>query len=74
MDPMRASELHSRSGALAVAWEGTGGARAAAFSRVPYLEIRGISDMADHEFSNTWMDTLPGAIRNVAVAIAALAE
>ena len=71
-DPMRASELHSRTGALAVAWEGAGGARAAAFSKVPFLEIRGISDMADHDFSSTWMDTLPTAIRNVAVVIAAM--
>ena len=74
MDPTRASELHSRTGALAVAWEGAGGARAAAFSEVPFLEIRGISDMADHDFSKTWLATLPGAIRNVANVIVALAE
>ena len=45
----RARQLHASTDALAVAWEGAGGARAAAFSQVPYVEVRGISDMADHD-------------------------
>ena len=73
LDSARASELHHRTGALAVAWEGAGGARAAAFSKVPYLEVRGISDMADHDAANTWMTNVPGAMRNVAVTVAAVA-
>ena len=74
LDSSRAGELHIRTGALAVAWEGAGGARAAAFSGVPYLEIRGISDMADHDASVTWITNLPDAMRNVAVTVAAVAE
>ena len=74
VDPLRASELGRKTGALAVAWEGAGGARAAAFSEVPYLEIRGISDMSDYGASNTWMANLPTAIRNVALMIFGLAE
>ena len=74
LNASRASELHSRTGALAVAWEGAGGARAAAFSRVPYVEVRGISDMADHDASSTWKANLPDAMRNVAVVVAYLAE
>ncbi|MDC7221205.1 MAG: 5'-methylthioadenosine/S-adenosylhomocysteine nucleosidase [Spirochaetales bacterium] len=38
-----------RTKALAVAWEGAGGARACQFSHVPFVEIRGISDSADGE-------------------------
>ena len=74
LDASRASELHSRTRALAVAWEGAGGARAAAFSGVPYVEVRGISDMADHDASSTWKANLPDAMRNVAVVVASLAE
>ncbi len=47
VDRGRAEELRSETGALAVAWEGAGGARACAFSRIPFLEIRGISDSAN---------------------------
>lgn len=40
----RAREIRDGTGALAVAWEGAGGARAARYSSVPFLEVRGISD------------------------------
>ena len=70
----RAREVHERTGALAVAWEGAGGARAARFSDVPYLEIRGISDKADQEAPEVWMENLPSAIHNVAVVIDSLAD
>jgi adenosylhomocysteine nucleosidase len=43
----RAAELHEKTKALAVAWEGAGGARAALFNGKPYLEVRGITDVAD---------------------------
>jgi nucleoside phosphorylase len=43
----RAAELHTQTGAVAVAWEGAGVARACLFSQIPYLEIRGITDTAD---------------------------
>ena len=72
-DSTRASELYTRTGALAVAWEGAGGARAASFSGTPYLEVRGISDMADHGASSTWMANVPAAMRNVTVTVAAVA-
>ena len=73
-DSCRAGELHTRTGALAVAWEGAGGARAAAFSDVPYLEIRGITDMADHDAASTWKPNVPHAMGNVAVIVATIAE
>ena len=37
----RKRALRKSTGALAVAWEGAGGARACAFSRIPFVEIRG---------------------------------
>jgi len=38
-----------RTEALAVAWEGVGGARASKFNDLPFVEIRGISDNANSE-------------------------
>ncbi len=47
VDRKRAAEIRLGTGALAVAWEGAGGARASQFNEIPYLEIRGISDAAN---------------------------
>jgi adenosylhomocysteine nucleosidase len=44
----RAAALRQATEACAVAWEGAGGARACAFSGVPFVELRGITDTADH--------------------------
>ncbi len=74
VDPVRASELHDRTDALAVAWEGAGGARAAGFSQIPYVEVRGISDMADHDAPDTWEANLPATMQNVSSIVAWLAE
>ncbi len=40
----RRRELFKLTGAQAVAWEGAGAARACAFLKIPYCEIRGITD------------------------------
>jgi adenosylhomocysteine nucleosidase len=48
VDDERKKILQQLTGALAVAWEGAGGARACAFSNVPYVEMRGITDAANH--------------------------
>ena len=74
VDAVRAAALRARTGALAVAWEGAGGARAAAFSDVPYVEVRGISDMADHAAMDVYKANIPSAMQNVAVIVAWLAE
>ncbi len=44
MERSRAEELVRQTDALAVAWEGAGGARAGRLHRVPFVEIRGITD------------------------------
>ena len=72
VDMARARELHESTGALAVAWEGAGGARAAAFSGVPFVEVRGISDMADREAPDVWKENIQGAMGNVAAVLDAL--
>ena len=73
-DRARRSEIHARTDALAVAFEGAGGARAARFSRTPYVEVRGISDMADRDFLGDLEANLPDTMANVAAVVARLAE
>jgi adenosylhomocysteine nucleosidase len=62
----RGAELRELWDALAVAWEGVGGARAAAFSNVPYLEIRGATDTADHEAPVVFYVNLKIVMNNMA--------
>jgi adenosylhomocysteine nucleosidase len=62
----RAAELRELHTALAVAWEGVGGARASAFSNVPYLEIRGATDTANHEAPVVFYINLKIVMKNIA--------
>jgi len=62
----RGAELYKAHNALAVAWEGIGGARASLFSGVPYLEVRGATDMADHEAPVVFDDNLKTVMKNIA--------
>jgi adenosylhomocysteine nucleosidase len=66
IDIQRGAELRELWNALAVAWEGVGGARAAAFSEVPYLEIRGATDTADHEAPVVFYINLNIVMKNIA--------
>ena len=45
----RGVDLRERTGGIAVAWEGVGGARACKFNHVRFLELRGITDTANHD-------------------------
>lgn len=67
VDSARRREVHDATGALAVAWEGAGCARACSFSDVPFLEIRGVSDLADDSAIDEFARNLPVAMRNVAL-------
>jgi len=62
----RGAELRQLHEALAVAWEGVGGARAAAFSDIPYLEIRGATDTANHESPIVFDTNLKIVMKNIA--------
>ena len=71
---VRRDEIHARTEALAVAFEGAGGARAALFSGIPYLEVRGISDMAEGDVLRELVANLPDAMANVAEVVIRLVE
>ena len=73
-DADRAREIRERFGALAVAWEGAGGARAAEFAGVPFLEIRGVSDGAGESAPDEFERNIPTAMRNVAYVLDVLAR
>ena len=40
--------MKALTGGLAVAWEGAGGARAAQKYSIPFVEVRAVTDLADH--------------------------
>lgn len=69
IEPERRRTLHQLTGALVVAWEGAGGARACNFSGVPFLEIRGVTDAANHRASSDFKKNLEVAMSNVATLI-----
>jgi len=69
IDVRRGKELRDIHNALAVAWEGVGGARAAAFNDLPYLEIRGATDTANHEAPVVFYVNLKIVMRNIALLL-----
>lgn len=69
VDVERGRSIQQRTGALAVAWEGAGGARACQFNGVPFVEIRGITDNADHSAAADFTKNLELAQHNVATLL-----
>lgn len=65
----RKRALRESTGALAVAWEGVGGAKACAFSGLPFVEIRGVTDTADHNAASDFEENLEIAMSNLAALI-----
>jgi adenosylhomocysteine nucleosidase len=65
----RQEELRHRTGALAVAWEGAGGARACHFSGVSFVEMRGVTDGANSSAAADFRANLADAMANVATMI-----
>lgn len=75
IDEQRAAELREQTGALAVAWEGVGGARAAKFNSLPFIEVRGITDTASSTAPIDFEINLKEAMKNVsALLIQALVD
>lgn len=72
--PERRAEVHGITGALAVAWEGAGGARAAEFSGLPFVELRGISDMADQHLGSNFLENIPTSMQNIAEFVSTWCE
>ncbi len=73
VDDRRRAEVLAATQALCVAWEGSGGARAARFSRVGFLEIRVITDSADENAAQSFHENLATALPNVSDLITAWA-
>lgn len=69
VEPERRRQVQEATGAVAVAWEGAGGARACAFNQVAFLEIRGITDTADQSAPADFDRSLPLAMGNVAAML-----
>jgi adenosylhomocysteine nucleosidase len=69
VDVGRRREVRELTGALANAWEGAGGARASTFSRLPFVEIRGISDGANETAAQDFEKNLQMTMRNVALVV-----
>ncbi|GAB4446406.1 MAG: hypothetical protein OHK0015_49640 [Chloroflexi bacterium OHK40] len=65
----RAAALRQATEACAVAWEGAGGARACRFSGARYLELRAITDTADHQAPVHFAANLQRAMANVATLL-----
>lgn len=66
IDLERAGVLRDQTNALAVAWEGAGAFRACALTGVPCLEVRGLTDSADHSASVDFETNLAIAMTNIA--------
>jgi adenosylhomocysteine nucleosidase len=70
----RALAIRALTGAACVAWEGSGAARAASFSGLDSLELRGITDSADKAAPQDFEANLPVAMGNLAYLLASLFE
>lgn len=66
VDTHRAMELSKNVAALAVAWEGIGGAKACRFNNIPFLEIRALTDNAQSDVVGNFGKNLPLAMGNLA--------
>lgn len=71
VDAARAAELAAATGALCVAWEGSGAARVASFNGLGFLELRCITDGADSGAALSFREHCSRVMPNVAELIAA---
>ncbi|MBD2534902.1 5'-methylthioadenosine/S-adenosylhomocysteine nucleosidase [Nostoc flagelliforme FACHB-838] len=65
----RSQELAQSTDCIAVAWEGAGGARASLFNQKSYIELRGITDTANHLAAADFERNLALAMSNLAQII-----
>ncbi len=60
------SRVINKTNAIAVAWEGAGGARASSLNGLPYVEIRGISDDANETTGKDFRANITKVMGNLA--------
>jgi adenosylhomocysteine nucleosidase len=70
----RSAAIRAQTGAVCVAWEGSGAARAAAFNGIGSVELRAVTDAADKEAPQDFAAQLPVAMHNLAVLLRAFLE
>jgi adenosylhomocysteine nucleosidase len=66
VDASGAERVRSATQALCVAWEGAGGARAARFSGLAFVEVRAISDRADAHAAASFRENLREVVPHAA--------
>jgi adenosylhomocysteine nucleosidase len=71
VDSIRATELRTETNALCVAWEGSGGARAARMNGIGFIEMRAITDAADSDAARAFHDNVSHVMFNVVEVILA---
>ncbi|PYV36643.1 MAG: acyltransferase [Acidobacteria bacterium] len=69
VDEGRRRSLQKSTGALVVAWEGAGGARACAFNNVPFVEIRGVTDTANQNAPSDFGSNVEVVMSNLATLL-----
>lgn len=69
VDAARGQEVMNLTNCIAVAWEGAGGARACKFNEKSYLELRGVTDTANHQAAADFEVNLEKAMHNLAHVI-----
>lgn len=70
VDVARGAELAALTGAIAVAWEGAGAARACLLTGTPWLEVRAVTDTASHTAAADFETNLEIAMTNIATLLA----
>lgn len=65
----RAQELHNKTSAHAVAWEGAGGAKASKLLNLPFLEIRSITDLCNENTPQDFQKNLSLCMHNLAFTL-----
>jgi adenosylhomocysteine nucleosidase len=69
---VRGQEIAKLTGAIAVAWEGAGGAKAAAFCKIPFLELRTVTDSADEHAPQHFRANIATGMQNIAAVLRSL--
>lgn len=69
IDATRGQELMNLTDCIAVAWEGAGGARACKLNQKCYVELRGVTDTANHQAAADFEANLVTAMCNLAQVV-----
>ena len=71
VDTVRRAQLYAETDALCVAWEGSGAARAARFTKVGFVELRVVTDAADETAAASFHANLDRVMPHIADLLAA---